>query len=223
MDDGMGSRFGLYRCGSKSHTTLCRQDITWYYRGQLFNNTSRNTADFKAPFYPGAIYLLSLFYTRKEIALRIGVLYSANILATSFSGLIAAATFATLGGAQGLEGWRWLFIILGKLILQHREIRLTVRYRYGSSRHCSYLHAARPPSDAGFKQALTDPRLALFVLFQTLHMVRAFGRCMEWYTDFIGCLRVQLVLPYRGQDTGILHHAHSCYGKLSYSSLVPDT
>jgi hypothetical protein len=25
---------------------------------------------------------------------------------------------------------------------------------------------------AGFKQALTDPKLALFVLFQTLHMVR---------------------------------------------------
>jgi MFS family permease len=65
-----------------------------------------------------AIYLLSLFYTRREIALRIGVLYSANILATSFSGLIAAATFATIGGAHGLEGWRWLFIILGELTVK---------------------------------------------------------------------------------------------------------
>jgi MFS family permease len=67
-----------------------------------------------APFYPGAIYLLSLFYTRREIALRIGILYTANILATSFAGLIAAATFGTISGAHGIEGWRWLFIILGE-------------------------------------------------------------------------------------------------------------
>jgi MFS family permease len=40
----------------------------------------------EAPFYPGAIYLLSLFYTRREIATRISILYSANIFATSFAG-----------------------------------------------------------------------------------------------------------------------------------------
>jgi len=97
----------------------------------------------EAPFYPGAIYLLSLFYTRKEIALRIGVLYSANILATSFSGLIAAATFATLGGAQGLEGWRWLFIILGELVVHRCRSWLTSRYRDSSSRYRCDLHAPR--------------------------------------------------------------------------------
>ena len=59
----------------------------------------------EAPYYPGALYLLSLFYTRKEIATRLSILYSGNILATSFSGLIAAATFATLDGAHGLTGW----------------------------------------------------------------------------------------------------------------------
>jgi MFS family permease len=69
----------------------------------------------EAPFYPGAIYLLSLFYTRREIATRIGFLYSANICAISFSGLIAAATFATLDGAHGLHGWQYLFIIEGCL------------------------------------------------------------------------------------------------------------
>lgn len=30
----------------------------------------------EAPFYPGAIYMLSLFYTRREIATRISILYS---------------------------------------------------------------------------------------------------------------------------------------------------
>ena len=64
----------------------------------------------EAPYYPGALYLLSLFYTRKEIATRLSILYSGNIIATSFSGLIAAATFSTLDGAHSLAGWRWLFM-----------------------------------------------------------------------------------------------------------------
>jgi MFS family permease len=55
----------------------------------------------EAPFYPGALFLLSLFYTRKEIALRISILYSGNIIATAVAGLIAAATFATLDKTSG--------------------------------------------------------------------------------------------------------------------------
>jgi MFS family permease len=61
----------------------------------------------EAPFYPGALYLLSIFYTRKEIATRISILYCGNIFATSFAGLIAAATFSSIDGAQGLHGWQW--------------------------------------------------------------------------------------------------------------------
>jgi MFS family permease len=47
----------------------------------------------EAPYYPGALYLLSIFYTRKEIATRISILYSGNILASSFAGLIALGIF----------------------------------------------------------------------------------------------------------------------------------
>jgi MFS family permease len=61
----------------------------------------------EAPFYPGALYLLSAFYTRKELATRIAILYSGNIFATSFAGLIAVATFASIDGAHGLHGWQW--------------------------------------------------------------------------------------------------------------------
>ena len=62
----------------------------------------------EAPYYPGALFLLSLFYTRKEIATRISILYSGNIIATAFSGLIAAAVFNSIDGNYGLEGWRWV-------------------------------------------------------------------------------------------------------------------
>lgn len=63
----------------------------------------------EAPYYPGAVYLLSIFYTRKEVATRIAILYTGNILATAFAGLIAAGIFHGLDDAAGISGWRWLF------------------------------------------------------------------------------------------------------------------
>lgn len=62
----------------------------------------------EAPYYPGALYLLSIFYTRKELATRIAVMYTGQVLSTGCSGLIAAACFSTLDGVHGIAGWRWL-------------------------------------------------------------------------------------------------------------------
>jgi MFS family permease len=67
----------------------------------------------EAPYYPGAVYLLSIFYTRKEVATRIAILYTGNILATAFAGLIAAGIFHGLDDVAGISGWRWLFILQG--------------------------------------------------------------------------------------------------------------
>lgn len=69
----------------------------------------------EAPFYPGALYIISMFYTRKEIAVRLAVFYTGNMLASSFSGLIAAGIFHGLDKNMGLAGWQWLFIIQGAL------------------------------------------------------------------------------------------------------------
>lgn len=68
----------------------------------------------EAPFYPGALYMLAMFYTKKEIATRLSILYTANICGTAFAGLIAIGVFE-MGGIAGLSGWRWLFIIQGIL------------------------------------------------------------------------------------------------------------
>jgi hypothetical protein len=62
-------------------------------------------------FYPGALYMISMFYTKKEMATRMAILYTGNMLASSFSGLIAAAVFQ-LDGRHGLAGWQWLFVRL---------------------------------------------------------------------------------------------------------------
>ncbi|CAH0051701.1 unnamed protein product [Clonostachys solani] len=66
----------------------------------------------EAPFFPG-MHLLSCWYPRKELARRTAILYSGVLLATAFSGLIAAGVLSNLEGAMGIAGWQWLFIIEG--------------------------------------------------------------------------------------------------------------
>ncbi|KAJ8103624.1 major facilitator superfamily domain-containing protein [Lipomyces tetrasporus] len=46
---------------------------------------------------------LSIFYTRKEIATRISILYTGNILATAFAGLIATGVFSGMSGTAGTQ------------------------------------------------------------------------------------------------------------------------
>lgn len=57
--------------------------------------------------------MISQFYTRKEVATRMAIFYTGNMLASSFSGLIAAGVFSGLHGVHGMAGWRWLFLIQG--------------------------------------------------------------------------------------------------------------
>lgn len=69
----------------------------------------------EAPLFPGAVYLMSCWYTRREFALRVAFLYSGLVLAQAFSGLIAAGVFSGLDGPMGLAGWQWLFILEGAM------------------------------------------------------------------------------------------------------------
>ncbi|KAK7464302.1 hypothetical protein VKT23_006470 [Stygiomarasmius scandens] len=140
----------------------------------------------EAPFYPGAIYLLSLFYPRHEIATRQAILYSANIIAISFSGLIAAATFATLDGRGGLFGWQYLFIIEGCLTFGIAFIAtfmlpdhpLTTRWLTQEERELAQRRmdcdtvGMEPSKGAitGLKQVIADGKLWVLVVMQTLHL-----------------------------------------------------
>ncbi|PPJ61173.1 hypothetical protein CBER1_10295 [Cercospora berteroae] len=67
----------------------------------------------EAPFCPGAVYIIGCFYTRKEIATRIAILYTGNIASTAFAGLIAAGVFYGMDDLAGITGWQWLFILQG--------------------------------------------------------------------------------------------------------------
>ncbi|KAK7230029.1 hypothetical protein V2G26_002199 [Clonostachys chloroleuca] len=69
----------------------------------------------EAPFFPGAVFLMSSWYTRAELTQRIAWLYTGNALANMFGGLLGATILGSLEGALGISGWRWLFLIEGGL------------------------------------------------------------------------------------------------------------
>lgn len=66
----------------------------------------------EAPFFPGAVFLMSSWYTRAELTRRIAYLYAGNALANMFGGLLGAGILGGLEGDLGIAGWRWLFIIV---------------------------------------------------------------------------------------------------------------
>ncbi|PNY24303.1 transporter [Tolypocladium capitatum] len=67
----------------------------------------------EAPFFPGALFLLSSWYTPRELATRTAVLYTGSLLSSAFGGLVGAGVRYGLDGTRGLRPWQWLFIIEG--------------------------------------------------------------------------------------------------------------
>lgn len=108
-----------------------------------------------------------------------------NILATAFAGLIAAGIFQ-LDGAQGMAGWRWLFIIQGAVTGLVAlcawpflpDTPLTTKWLNEEEKQLAHNRLLRDRVDvqekgstwAGLKQAVSDPRVWLFCLTQNLHL-----------------------------------------------------
>lgn len=82
----------------------------------------------EAPFFPGAVMLMSSWYTRNEIGHRIAWFYCGNAVAQMFGGLIGAGVLGNLNGTHGIAGWRWLFIIDGTITV---VVALTSMYDSG--------------------------------------------------------------------------------------------
>ncbi|KAJ4255969.1 hypothetical protein NW762_009043 [Fusarium torreyae] len=155
----------------------------------------------EAPFYPGALYMLSIFYTRKEIATRISILFTANICGTAFAGLIAIGVFQ-MSGVAGLAGWRWLFILQGIItfvlsvssawILPDEP--LNTRWLTGEERQLAHDRIAadtvqirtNTTTFAGLIDACKDPRLWVLVFMQHFHM--AASNFKNFFPTIVGTL-----------------------------------
>ncbi|KAH8202427.1 hypothetical protein TruAng_003412 [Truncatella angustata] len=138
----------------------------------------------EAPFFPGAIFLMSSWYTRKELTHRIAWFYAGSSLANAFGGLLGAAVLGNLSGAHGISGWRWLFIIEGVITIGVAicaafvlpDYPATTKWLSEEEKAYAQWRLIEDIGEAdnggassirdGVKLALKDPRLYLFTLLQ---------------------------------------------------------
>ncbi|KAK9784537.1 hypothetical protein SCARD494_12792 [Seiridium cardinale] len=140
----------------------------------------------EAPFLPAVFVLMSCWYTRAELPPRVAILYGGNMMATAFSGLIAAGITSRMEGVAGRPSWEWLFIIEGAMTVVIAILLLPLMTDYPlQSKHFCISHDLQLVAEWrirkenagivdedpesiwwGLKQALVDPKLYMFVVMQ---------------------------------------------------------
>lgn len=71
----------------------------------------------EAPFFPGIIFLVSKWYKRDELALRITLVSCGSFLSSAFGSLFASAILHSMQDKLGQAAWRWLFFIEGGITI----------------------------------------------------------------------------------------------------------
>ncbi|KAL1622780.1 hypothetical protein SLS54_004800 [Diplodia seriata] len=138
----------------------------------------------EAPFFAGAVFLMSSWYTRAELAHRISRFYAGSALANAFGGLLGAGCLGNLHMAHGIAGWRWLFIIEGVITVGVALVAAVVlpdypaNTRWLTDEERSYAQwrlvddtgeaddASASSVLEGVKLAMRDPKLYVFTLLQ---------------------------------------------------------
>ncbi|KAF4120052.1 transporter [Geosmithia morbida] len=140
----------------------------------------------EAPFLPAVFVLMSCWYNRRELPPRVAILYGGNMLATAFSGLIAAGITDRMQDVAGRPSWSWLFIIEGSMTvgiaillvpvltdypLQSRHVFIGRDLQLYAEWRIRKENAGLADEDAdsvyrGLLRALADPKLYLFVAMQ---------------------------------------------------------
>ncbi|KAJ0414431.1 major facilitator superfamily domain-containing protein [Aspergillus carlsbadensis] len=67
----------------------------------------------EAAFLPGALMILSKWYTRRELTTRNALLFCGNLISNAFSALVGAGVLSNMQNVLGHAAWRWLFWIEG--------------------------------------------------------------------------------------------------------------
>jgi len=137
----------------------------------------------EAAFYPGCMYLLSRWYTRKELALRSAVFYVGLLISNAFGSLIAAGILSGMQGKLGIAAWRWLFYIEGAITMFLGLLTMwllpdlphNTRWLSPAERRLAQARLAEDAAEAdqdasdatifdGFKLAISDVKVWIFML-----------------------------------------------------------
>ncbi|KAJ7019426.1 MFS general substrate transporter [Mycena alexandri] len=144
----------------------------------------------EAAFYPGAIYLLSRWYTRKELAFRSAILYVGLLISNAFGALIAAGILAKMEGKRGIRAWRWLFFIEGAITITVGIFTIWALPDYpnnttwivGDERRLAQARLADDAGEAdqdnendtplaGLRMAITDPLILVFAIMNAAQLL----------------------------------------------------
>ncbi|KAH8814780.1 hypothetical protein DL96DRAFT_1685011 [Flagelloscypha sp. PMI_526] len=71
---------------------------------------------FEAGFFPAMVFIISTWYTRREVQKRMAFFYLGSIFLSGFATIFAYA-LSLLKGRGGLNGWQWIFIIMGLITI----------------------------------------------------------------------------------------------------------
>ncbi|KAK6592889.1 major facilitator superfamily transporter [Botrytis cinerea] len=113
---------------------------------------------FEAGYGPGIPYLLSFFYLRHEIGIRIGIFLSAAPLATCFAGALA---YGITSGHAAIASWRLLFLVEGlpcKARFLNEEERAVAKARGVRQVGAEEEHRVGGVKWADIAAALADPK-----------------------------------------------------------------
>lgn len=160
----------------------------------------------EAAYFPGCLYYLSCWYTRKELGFRFAVLYSGALISGAFSGLISAGIRWGMSGTLGLGAWQWLFIIEGAATvviafgcffvlpnfprtttwLTEEERTLAVWRLEEDIGEDDWTNSAEQSFWHGAKMAFMDPKTYLFMLL--LFCIVASGTVTNFFPSVVNTL-----------------------------------
>ncbi|CAN9081890.1 retrograde regulation protein 2 [Alternaria alternata] len=167
----------------------------------------------EAPYFPGCIFFLSCWYTRKELPSRIATFYSGYTLSSAFGGLIAAGIVDGMEGLGGYPSWRWIFILEGALTIIMAFAGYALLPNYPSNtpflspeetamaqwrlnrENDGVADEVNDSVFVGLKQAFSDPKVPLLVFIQTCAVVSmSFTYFFPSIVQTLGFPRVETLL-----------------------------
>lgn len=66
---------------------------------------------FESCVFAGTQFILGSWYTKQELGRRTGLFTASGLAGGMFGGFLQSGIYSSMNGLQGLEGWRWLYIV----------------------------------------------------------------------------------------------------------------
>lgn len=130
----------------------------------------------EAGLFPGLNVYLTFFYTKHELALRVGYLFVSAAVAGGLGGLLAFA-IGHLDGLRGMHGWRWILIVEG---LPSILIGLVTYFALPNDAASAYFLDERERALMERRARRADGRTPSSDAFAAADMRRAFADAKVW-------------------------------------------